>query len=70
MPMTAASMKSKIEAAIVAAGGSVSEGGSNQLAALCAGIIGEIQANAQVAPGIAVATSTGSGATTSPGTIS
>lgn len=69
MPMTASSMKANIEAAIIAGGGSVSEGGSNQLLALCTGIIKEIQNNAQVAPGIAVTTPTGSGATSAPGII-
>jgi len=74
MPMTASSMKSKIEAAIAASTGKpVDSSAANQIMALCTGIIQEIQANAQVLPGQAVATSGGpsnqSGTTISPGVI-
>lgn len=74
MSMSASSMKSKIEAAMTAAGITIGEGPANQLLALCTGIIAEITANAVVAPGIAVTTSGGptnqSGATVAPGTVS
>ena len=75
MAMSAASMKSKIEAAIQAATGKApDESAANQLMALCTGIIAEIKANAVVAPGIAVSVSgspsSQSGATTAPGVIS
>ena len=70
MPMSASSMKSKIEAAIAASTGKpVEASAANQIMALCTGIIQEIQTNAQVAPGIAVSTPAGSGATSAPGQI-
>ena len=73
MAMTAASMKSKIEAAMAAAGITVSEGTYNQLLALCTGIIQEIQQNGKVTAGIPVATTGGpssqTGATTGQGSI-
>lgn len=74
--MTKESMKSKIVAAIEAAGLSVTEGQFNVLLYICQGIIEEIHANAQVSPGIAVVIPStaapgapSSGATTSPGVI-
>lgn len=70
MAMSAASMKSKIEAAMLALGIPSQEGDFNQLLALCQGIIQEITQNGQVLPGIAVSTPVGPGATVAPGVIS
>jgi hypothetical protein len=71
MAMSASSMKSKIEAAMVAAGLTPQEGAANQLLALCTGIIAEIQANAKVQTAIPVQVSpgTGTGATTATASI-
>jgi tRNA A37 threonylcarbamoyladenosine dehydratase len=73
--MSAASCKTKVKAAYTArTGQTMNEGTFNVLLDLCQGIIDEIKANAELtaaeaAAGIPVSTSTGSGATTAPGTV-
>jgi hypothetical protein len=74
MPMTAAGMKAKVEAAYLARTGQAMEAGLfNVLIDLCTGIVLEIQQNAKVTAGIPVSTTGGptaqTGSTTAEGVI-